>query len=340
MELENMLVAAIFRACPDAKYASAQSELVCRCPYCGDSRKSHHGHLYIKVKLHEGESPVFYCHRCQVKGVANSEFLRNLGIFDIELSGTLTKYNRIVASNPANRYKFLEKAELLNPIATQIDQSYTKLEYISNRIGVQLNFQELLKLKICLNLFDLLDINEITNLSVSKGMASGLDADFIGFVSVDNKYIISRNVGTWFDGRYFKYNIFGSYDNTKSFYSIPNRIDMMATAPVEINIAEGPFDIVSVFYNLKNQNLDNTLYIANCGSGFLGTIRYFIKYGFVDCKINIYSDGDKDIGFYKYIKNQLKDMLVDEFDIYYNVYPGEKDFGVPLNRIEMVRTTI
>ena len=40
-----------------------QNELICRCPFCGDSKNESHGHLYISRRW-----PVFHCFRCNAQG--------------------------------------------------------------------------------------------------------------------------------------------------------------------------------------------------------------------------------------------------------------------------------
>ena len=53
------------------------------------------------------------------------------------------------------------------------------------------------------------------------------------------------------------YNLFSpdQLAGTSKYYIIPNAIDTIKL--VKIHIAEGPFDILSIFYNLNNGNKYN-----------------------------------------------------------------------------------
>ena len=74
-------------------------------------------------------------------------------------------------------------------------------------------------------------------------------------------------------------------------------------------------------------------YTSMGGKTYLDQIQKFIlTYGFINAIYHIYLDNDIDNKVLYNIKNFTKN----NFTIYChkNKYPGEKDFGVPLNKIQ------
>ena len=76
------------------------------------------------------------------------------------------------------------------------------------------------------------------------------------------------------DKRYVNYNIFGKYDNVERFYTIPTIIDLNNPHPIKLHIAEGPFDILSIYLNLRKQ--EPGIYTCIAGSNYIGILRHFI----------------------------------------------------------------
>ena len=101
-------------------------------------------------------------------------------------------------------------------------------------------------------------------------------------------------------------------------------------------LSEGCFDNLSCYFNIHNQKTDNSIYSAVCGSGYLNTIRLFLKMGFIkNLNIKIYSDKDHSPSFY----NNLKELsnLYKSLTIYYNGFKDEKDIGVVKERIMLTK---
>ena len=135
------------------------------------------------------------------------------------------------------------------------------------------------------------------------------------------------------DKRYVNYNIFNKINNSQRYYVIPTNIDLLDTRPIKIYIAEGPFDILSVFYNLRNRDKTNCIYAAIGGKAYLNIIKYFIqRQGLVNIELHICPDGDigKDVLYG--IKDYLRLFSIPIF-VHRNIYPEQKDFGVSLNKI-------
>ena len=136
-----------------------------------------------------------------------------------------------------------------------------------------------------------------------------LNQYFVGFLSLDNNFVNLRrmcNEGIVYNGidkRYINYNIHGKKDNTEKMYILHSNVDLTSPKRIQIHIAEGPFDILSIKHNLR-LNESNSIYAAIMGS-----------------------------------KDMINELIniVDPFNAtlyeHRNLYPGEKDFGVPLSRI-------
>ena len=103
--------------------------------------------------------------------------------------------------------------------------------------------------------------------------------------------------------------------------------------PVNIHIAEGPFDILSIYHNLR-KTLYQSLYISATGKGYKGVIRFCIMtLGIVNAVFHIYPDMDVE----QYIIDDIATLLYPyriPLYVHRNLCPNEKDFGVPLDRIE------
>ncbi len=322
----------------NAKSVSGETEVNCRCFYCPDSKDLSHGHFYISIPEND-EPSLFYCQKCHSSGIVSHNVLMEWGIFDIELSTSLAKYNKKIMKLSKNS-KYLSEETIYNIRNTYItdnELSQRKLSYINNRLGLQFTYADLLSNKIILNLRDLLNQNNITNYTRHLDIIDQLDRYFIGFVSYDNGFINMRNLSSKLvilhksiDKRYVNYNIFGKYNNTKRFYIIPTAIDINSPEPIKIHLAEGVFDILSIKYNLRK---DNGIYASINGSGYFGLIKFFIlSLKIMNAEIHIYPDAD--IKDYK-INNIKYQLTPFNFPIYIhrNIMEGEKDFGVRMERI-------
>lgn len=134
------------------------------------------------------------------------------------------------------------------------------------------------------------------------------------------------------DKRYINYNIFNKYDNTFKFYVIPTNINLMNPEPVRLHLAEGPFDILSIKYNVADNN-DRDIFVSVTGSSYIGCIRHFItKMGIYNLEIHIYMDNDQNVNFIYNISNLLQYFNIPLY-LHNNAYQNEKDYGVSKERI-------
>lgn len=318
-------------------------QIILRCPFCGDSRKSKSSrHMNIRLVEDSDEPIIFHCFRCDISGLLTPEILRVFDIRGLQLSSDLKKYNNESLAKMGknnlglkdNNYNFKI------PIPKPDDQlANKKKRYIENRLGISLeNHLELASKRIIFSLADFLKVNNINNITVSREKAIMLNNDYIGFLTTRQEFIIFRDITGKNKLRYIKYNIYNSIDNTRKFYTIPNKIDILTSENIYLNIFEGTFDALGGFYNINNQKLENQIYVAVCGCGFKSVIDYFIRKGLIgNLIINIYSDQDKNIYFYKEIYNKYKDF-VKEMNVIYNL--KSKDVGVSKDQIELKRIKI
>ncbi len=315
----------------NAKIASGGKEIIKRCHICGDSKDPSDAHMYMGLK---NGVIVYNCFKCGAKGVVDNKFLKSMGCYDQNLIDVCTDQ---LSKNTDNRFKksatsfaSYKARKLLIPISNN-DFAIKKFEYIINRLKVDLSIYDIQKFKIILNLKDFLDLNKITNYTRDPSVIELLDKYFLGFLSADNRYVILRRMvpegklPQYVDYRFINYNIFNSSDDAKKYYLIPGQLDM--NRPVDIHIAEGVFDILSINLNLPNQN-PNSIYAAICGKSYEEVIKYLIiQYGFSNCNLHIYPDADINNYIIKSIANKVRIFDIKTF-IHRNTFQDQKDFGV------------
>ncbi len=313
-----------------------------RCIFCGDSIKDPtHTHFYIKADIHNDEEPVlFKCHRCEVSGLLTSGILRSLGVTDLDINSALTGFNKKSMKN--SRFYLGLKHNNLNLEIPKPDLSdkknELKMHYLNKRLGRIFTPEDVVNLKIIFRLGDFIKLNKIENINSTVDKAKQLHANYIGFLSTRNEFIDFRQVFRCEYKRYEKYAIFQNIDTTKKFYTIPTQIDLLEEKTITLNIAEGVFDILGVYYNVRNQEIENNIYIAVCGAGFLSVLKYFIAMGVIgDVNVNIFSDNDRNKYFYKKAINEIKPW-VNKINLFYN--EKSKDFGVPEKDISISRERI
>lgn len=321
---------------PFAIPVSGRKEVNCRCFYCADSSNQRKGHFYISVPK-EDEPSCFYCQKCHAQGIVTNDKLIEWGIFNSKMGVDLTRYNAKVLSLTKNKkFAYGEIYNIKNTFITDDKLSLFKLKYINNRIGTNITLQDCISNKIVLNIKDLIQQNNL-ELTRHPNIVDQLDANFLGFLSFDNAFLNMRNleireVYHTIDKRYINYNIFNKYDNTMNFYVLPTNIDLYDTSPVKLHLAEGPFDILSIKYNLVG-NDKRSIFAAIGGSSYKSCIRYFLTHmGLYNLEVHIYMDNDQNMNQMYYI-SELLNYFNTPLYIHNNSYPGEKDYGVTPDRI-------
>jgi hypothetical protein len=339
VDFRKDLIYTIKQYLPEAKLASGGKELVCRCRFCGDSLKDlRSGHFYISLPT-DTDPAFFNCFKCGAKGILTPRTLAEIGIFDSDMIMKLSAFNNEVMKYDKNKvYKSIDIFNLKYLQIRDSEIARTKLNYINSRIGVNFNYNDLISNKIILNLSDVFYNNPNLNGTRDESIIKQLDFSFIGFISEDNCFANMRNltpgkVSQVIDKKYINYIIFNKYDNTQKFYIPPVDINLCLPQRTKIHIAEGPFDILSVKYNLRRESKNN-IYTAIGGNSYLHMVQHFIwVYGILNAEFHIYLDNDVNGN---YVSNNIADFLEPyniPLHIHTNEYSGEKDFGVPIQKI-------
>lgn len=326
---------------PIAKLSSGGRVINCRCFYCPDSKNPNHAHMYLGLGQKNEHEPLWFsCQKCKTQGLVTPNKLMEWNIYDPEVASFVSQYNKQALSLGKNMsYRGMTVYNIDNTMISLDDNTDKKLEYINSRLGVKLDYSDCVDLKIVLNIRDILKRNNL-RLTRDSRIVSALDQYFVGFLSHDNAFLNLRKVDSLcnqelyqsINKRYVNYNIFNKFDNTHRFYSIPTRIDLLDPSPVHLHIAEGVFDILSIYLNIVKTR-DRNIFTSIGGSSYLQVIRYFIFILKIpNIIIHIYPDNDISSKDIQEVVNSLYTFRFKIF-IHRNVFPNEKDFGVPINRI-------
>lgn len=324
-----------------AHEASGGKEIVCRCRYCPDSTDPNHGHMYISVPQEADDPILFHCFKCQTSGVLDSRTLMDWGIYDPIIGVNADK----IISKASRSKKFVGYNREWYPFINYVQDKQLadqKLAYINNRLGTNLTEADCMRQKIILNLREALDRNRIQQYTRHPNIVQQLNDNFVGFLSLDNNFVNMRRLcreGVVYDSidkRYINYNIHGKKDNTEKMYVMPTVLDLTIPRKVNIHVAEGPFDILSIRYNLRQNESDFSIFAAVTGSGYRGLVMHLIntfKIFYFD--LHVYPDNDK-FGDTRMVEelNYLISPYGATLYEHRNIYPGEKDFGVSLSNID------
>ena len=119
-----------------------------------------------------------------------------------------------------------------------------------------------------------------------------------------------------------------------NYYVIPTKVDTLSTNIIKIHIAEGPFDILSIFTNLCNCNMESNIYISSGGKSYRQALEFVLEQtGIVNYEIHMYIDNDvSDDEFYRLFMYKSQYLPANIY-IHRNTMKGQKDYGVPLNQI-------
>lgn len=326
-------------------------EYVVRCPFCGDSSNLHKGHFYIRINPEDNFPMVYHCFKCEAKGIINSDVLESLGVEDLDLKSSLYTLNKTSDKvDSKNIYNEEKELKVFNFKSPKIEIS-EKTNYICERIGKNLNLEELTKLKVITSLYDFYELNEINKpkfYPMEEELMGMLDNAYVGFLSFGNSYILLRKVPgldkTWlrFDmPSWIKIPITPECKGSDCFYCPETEINPFIDDDININLSEGVLDIVSIFHNLDGMK-PNTINIAVTGKYYKKILLDLLGLGLVgnNVKLNIYADND--VMFNKKAKNPTTPEYFSKLlKTYSHLYGGvklhynmiNKDFGYPKENI-------
>lgn len=330
------------------KVVAGEKEFLCRCPFCGDSRHLKSAHFYINLPNSDDTPVMYHCKKCNVSGILNRNILRELGVEVIDgdvLSDLISRHKKLSGNfiRGSHKNKSIAKFDTKYDRISISEMSEWKMKYINDRLGLNLSYQEMIDCKIILNLLDLFNDernNWYLHYTRDKRIVQELNDSFLGFLGYNNGVINMRNlrpgkVSKYVDKRYVNYNLFPTerLEGTSKYYIIPTIIDTLNPEPVKIHIAEGPFDILSIFYNLYNGNKNNSIYASIGGKSYINLIKFLLcDIKIINAEIHIYFDNDVKNKEIEEIIYQLQHLNLDIY-AHWNRFEGEKDYGVPKSNI-------
>lgn len=334
----------LHRLFPDAKEDGAGTNTLINCPLCArEGNPDHNRHMSICLG-HGGKPLLYNCWRNSThKGLLTSSNLELLSkdcltAPDPAILEALDEYNR--KSGRMNQFKLSnDNRYKIDPVPTIQASELNEIKriYVCKRIGVDLPYEELVKDKIIFSIKELLYRNYIRRLTRAQQIVDLLDVYFVGFLTNNNGSLILRNMvkdkvklPESISDRYIKYSLIQGAPS--GYYIIPTQSNIYGH--IDIHMAEGTFDILSIFYNLRGANRVNNIYGSIGGNSYASMIEYFLcDVGLVDVTFHIYIDNDIKPQVLPEITHLLKPLGIESF-VHFNAQDDEKDFGVPLEKIK------
>jgi len=317
-----------------SKWNPSNSELITKCPFCGDNNRPDDGHLYIGANYGIDGPMVYHCFRCNAGGVVNAEVAEEL-ISDDDIINSIKQFTK----NNRFNIKTGTGGKTYNWLLPKADTEYKyKLDYISYRLGCIVDVELFIRCKVILDFKKFFELNKI-NVGLKPNMIENLQQNFVGFLSSKGTHIWMRNLKENDNIRWMKYPLVHD-NNTRNFYSISSRVDVLTEDIIDINLSEGIFDCISIWKNLDH---DNDVNIAVGSSDYCGTIDYLISTGFMgdNVHLNIYSDNDDNnttsLWYHKKTLEKYKHIF-GLITIYYNI--KSKDCGVPKSQIKLKKEVL
>lgn len=327
-----------------AKLVSGGTTIACRCFYCPDGKSLNSKHFYISIPPDNQTPSLYYCHKCHASGVVDYKKLIEWDIYDDNISVALTEHNKRCAISGKNKIYYNNSIAMLRYYhVTDSESARIKANYINTRLGTNLTYNDFIRLKIVINIEDIITDTYLYQqpvLTRDANIVNQINNNFIGFITVDNKVVNCRRVceeGLVYksiDKRYINYNLYSGFQNSVNYYAIPATISGVPNERINIHIAEGAFDILSIYFNLRH--CEQGIYSSVGGGNYIAPIMYYLeRFGLSYCEIHIYPDNDNvgsDTVMNK-IANYLRPMRIPLY-VHRNLCEGQKDFGVPLNCIK------
>lgn len=307
-----------------AYLSTNKMEISVRCPFCGDSRKSKSSaHLYISMK-----PPFMYdCKKCHSHGVLNEDLLRRLSIYSSDAAAAVIEADKSARTKGVSHFSF--KSRKLEVTSEPDRFSAAKKAYFDGRYGMDFDIGYISeKYHAVLNSESFFGDNHIWR-------SQAFDFDHaIGFVSADNSCVIFRDITGQQPKRYFNLTVDQDNPNSSKIYNIASKIDILSDE-VNLIMAEGIFDIIGVYEFFYKGKVDESKYIfaAVCGKDYDSVIRKYVRMGFLNLKVSIYSDSDVDVSYFAWLKKNSIYLQDAPLEVYYNTI--EKDYGIPKDRISL-----
>lgn len=294
--------------------------IICPCPWCEYNQKKDHYHLYIST-----ESPIFHCFHsdCGISGTIKKLFRKIEGKDISEKYVDPNKVKEYVKEKIRVHENVIQKRDLFLPPIID-GQFKLKEQYLRER----LKFSNVDITKIKGLIFDVKQFIDTNKIPVDEKMFRMIDYlhnNFVGFLTENQSVVIFRNVDRTSSFNHFKYQVQES--NFLDYYKIPgNNINSNT-----IVLAEGIFDIFSEsIFDSVGLKSNARLYASALSTSYESLIKSIVfNEQTFRLKVNILSDNNMDLDFYRKIKRFNKHIIESLF-VYYN--KSGKDFNVtPIN---------
>lgn len=333
----------LHRLFPEAKEDGAGLNTSINCPLCArEGNPDHNRHLSIHLGS-DGKPLLYNCWRnSSHRGVLSSSVLEALArdsatTPDPAVLEAIDEYNKRIGK--VSKYKLTSdsKYRIDTVQASSTELNEIKRLYICKRIGVDLSIEELVRDKVVFSIKELLQRNYVQKLTRAPQIVDLLDSYFVGFMTNNNGSLILRSMvygqidlPESISKRYVKYSLIQGVQS--GYYIIPTQSNIYDH--IDVHLAEGTFDILSVFYNLRNANRLNNVYGSIGGNSYASMVEYFLcTVGLVDVAFHIYIDNDINPQVVPELKGLLQPLMIESY-IHFNAKEGEKDFGVPKSQIQ------
>lgn len=296
------------------------NQYTCDCPFCGDTKR----HMYVKIDLSDDSVPVmFNCFKCNEHGRINNDFLKGLGISNLNVP----KFGRkkIDYNENLNVSKKLEYFNNSDNIEIQ-----KGMDYIQSRIGVTPSIDEL-------KMFGLITNPDMYYKEILNVKTNTFDMNKRIWFTMTNCGMIGRlnsinNDKSIIDDRWKKINP-QTTNTCRGFYLFKKPFDLCSS--INVIVCEGILDAIGLYYN--HDCGDNNIFIATLGTDYNASLDYLINRGIfgasVSVKIFIDSNDIRNT-YYDDIYNQIFRNI----SIYQNM--ASKDCGVPIDQYDIQKLRI
>jgi len=325
---------------PNSQFAAGKKELVLRCPYCGHTSSAGKKHMYIG--LSKDKPYMFNCFKCEAGGLVNRTFLNLLDIRDEELIQAIDIHNKEMRLSRSNSYsanRLREPQVAYDAFEVNYDIYPDKVNYINSRLGTNLSVSEMMNMKIIFD-FSFFKRQIMRYLGATESDFERIQRDYVGFLSVNNTSLSMRCIRQT-DSKY-RYLIckLDDRDIYNKAFCIPSSIPYTSDR-IMVHIAEGQFDIISIYNNMTNRSTG--IYFAAAGNKYSAILKYILSKGIMYMDIHLYFDNDSAGEIAKrqieyFIKNNIAFFRGSR--VFAHVNQADKDYGVSIDKIQDFCTQI
>lgn len=319
---------------PNSQFAAGKKELVLRCPYCGHTSSAGKKHMYIG--LSKDKPYMFNCFKCEAGGLVNRTFLNLLDIRDEELIQAIDIHNKEMRLSRGNSYssnRIREPQVAYDAFEVNYNLYPDKVNYINNRLGTNLSVSEMMNMKIIFD-FSFFKRQIMRYLGATESDFERIQRDYVGFLSVNNTSLSMRCIRqTDIKYRYLICKL-DDRDIYNKAFCIPSSIPYTSDR-IMVHIAEGQFDIISIYNNMTNRSTG--IYFAAAGNKYSAILKYVLSKGIMYMDIHLYFDNDQAGEIAKrqieyFIKNNIAFFRGSR--VFAHVNQADKDYGVPIDKIQ------